>query len=128
MNLVSIFSFKMPLQILYLSVGFKQHLSNKVMPRLRILNGALAAHGWPWACWHMGEQGKGFAAPARPRCNPRVPLIVQPNASLISLTNGSLVIFSIISHPRYHNEMPAPESCMFSFAVTFPFLLARFDP
>lgn len=31
MNLVSIFSFKMPLQILYLSVGFKKHLSNSVI-------------------------------------------------------------------------------------------------
>jgi len=58
MNLVSIFSFKMPLQILYLSVGFKKHLSNKVLSRLRILNGGSAER-----C-----QLQGWLAPERASC------------------------------------------------------------
>lgn len=55
MNLVSIFSFKMPLQILYLSAGFKKHLSNQVLSRRRILSGGSAE-----PC-----QLQGLLAPAR---------------------------------------------------------------
>lgn len=48
MNLVSIFSFKMPLQILYLSVGFKKHLSNKALSRWRIRKGVSAEQHQLW--------------------------------------------------------------------------------
>lgn len=114
MNLVSIFPVKMPLQILYLSVGFKKHLSNKALSRLRILKGALAEHCRLQGLLPLQQEGAAGASPW-PHYS-----TAQQNTTICPLVPWEMCSSN-------QKEMPVPENRQFSFSATVLFLLMCFD-